>query len=344
MSNNDFLAVASQSGPTVSFFSAGTYEELGTVEVPSEPHELCFDPARRLLYCAITYRSGYYHHNSGRAHEIAVIDPDERRVIDVIDLTPEHAPHGLVLDRDRDVLYTSVEATDSAPGAVLAIDPGSREVLRRTPVAAPGPHWFAVTPDGRHAYAANKEAPYVSVVELDTGQLLDRVPVPGSEGIDISPDGRYVFVATPKGDFSAPAPDDAGIVVIDTAQARIVRTLPTQGVNFPVHTTSQGLVLTGELRMAPPADGAGGLGTQTDGVLNVYSRADADAELLGQVAVGKFPLTVTSSPDGSVAYVANVVSSTVTVVDLAALRPLTTLSVPRRGEPGAHGLAYIPAA
>ncbi|MGP3988397.1 YncE family protein [Streptomyces sp. 3N207] len=344
MSNNDFLAVVSQSGPSVTFFSVGPYRELNRVELPSEPHELCFDPARRMLYCSITYRSGYYHSNAGRAHEIAVIDPDEQRVVDVIDLTPEHAPHGLVLDRDRDVLYTSVEATDSAPGALLALDPVSRKVLRRIPVAAPGPHWFTVTPDGRHAYTANKEAPYVSVVELEAGELLDRIPVPGSEGIDISPDGRYVFVATPKGDFSAAAPADAGIVVIDTARQRIVRTLPTQGVNFPVHTTSQGLVLTGELRMAPPDSAAGGLGTQVNGVLNVYSRPDSDAELLGRVEVGRFPLTVTSSPDGSVAYVANVLSSSVTVVDLPALRPLATLPVSSGGEPGAHGLAYIPAA
>ncbi|MBO8192980.1 YncE family protein [Streptomyces oryzae] len=343
MTNNDSLAVVSQSGPSVTFFSVGSYHELGTVEVPSEPHELCFDPARRLLYCSIAYRSGYYHSNSGRAHEIAVIDPDERRLVEIIDLTPEHAPHGLVLDRDRDVLHISVEATDSAPGAVLALDPDSRKVLRRVPVEAPGPHWFTVTPDGRYAYSANKEAPYVSVVELETGRLLHRIPVPGSEGIDIAPDGSYVFVATPKGDFSAASRGDAGIVVIDTAEQRVVRTLPTQSVNFPVHTTSQGLVLTGELRLAEPEPGTEGLGTQTDGVLNVYSRADPGAELLGQVEVGRFPLTITSSPDGSTAYVANVVSSTVTVVDLPALRPLTTLSVPRAGEPGAHGLAYIPA-
>ncbi|UNZ20836.1 YncE family protein [Streptomyces sp. 891-h] len=344
MANNDLLAVVSQSGPTVSFFSVGTYRELGTVELPSEPHELCFDPARRLLYCSITYRSGYYHGNTGRAHEIAVIDPDEQRVTDVIELSPEHAPHGLVLDRDHDILYTSVEATDSAPGALLALDPGSRKVLRRIPVAAPGPHWFTVTPDGRQAYTTNKEAPYVSVVDLDSGRLLERIPVPGSEGVDISPDGRYVFAATPKADFSGTAPAGAGIAVIDTADHRVVRTLPAEGVTMPVHTTSGGLLLTGELRMTDEAAAAGGLGSQANGVLNVYSRAGSGERLLGQVEVGRFPLTITSSADGSLAYVSNVVSSTVTVVDLAALRPVATLSIPRREEPGAHGLAFVPAA
>ncbi|MEV7616847.1 YncE family protein [Streptomyces sp. NPDC089799] len=351
MQNNenteDLLAVVSQSGPHVTFFSVGSYRELGTVEVPAEPHELCFDPRRRLLYCSITYRSGYYHANTGRAHEIAVIDPDARRVVDVIDLAPDHGPHGLVLDPVRDLLYVSVEATDSAQGALLAVDPGSRKVVRRISVAAPGPHWFTVTPDGRHAYTSNKEAPYVSVVDLETGRLLDRIPVGGGEGIDISPDGRYVFVATPKGDFAPPAADagnaaDVGVAVIDTATGRVVRTLPADGITFPVHTTSQGLVLSGELRMAARPDGGpGALGTQTNGVLNVHG---AGLEPLGRVEVGRFPLTVTSSPDGSLAYVANVLSSTVTVVHLPSLRTVTTLPVRRGGEAGAHGLAYVPAA
>ncbi|MEU5436114.1 hypothetical protein AB0G73_22435 [Streptomyces sp. NPDC020719] len=58
--------------------------------------------------------------------------------------------------------------------------------------------------------------------------------------------------------------------------------------------------------------------------------------------MGAFPLTITSSPDGRLAYVSGVLSSTVTVVDLAALEVVRTLTVERAGEPGAHGLAYLP--
>ncbi|MFC4950215.1 hypothetical protein [Pseudonocardia sp. GCM10023141] len=36
-------------------------------------------------------------------------------------------------------------------------------------------------------------------------------------------------------------------------------------------------------------------------------------------------------------------ASTVTVVDLERVEVLATLPVERRGEPGAHGLAYVPA-
>ena len=97
----DVVAVVSQSGPTVSFFDAVSDRHLGTVETLAEPHELCFDPAHRLLWCANTYRSGYYHANTGRRSELTVLDPDTRQIVEVVDLAPEHGPHGLSLDVAR---------------------------------------------------------------------------------------------------------------------------------------------------------------------------------------------------------------------------------------------------
>lgn len=69
-----------------------------------------------------------------------------------------------------------------------------------------------------------------------------------------------------------------------------------------------------------------------------------EGALVGTVPEGWFPLTVTSSPDGSLGYVSAVLDSTVTVVDLARLEVLDTPRVDRRGAPGAHGLAYLPTA
>ncbi|MBZ6475954.1 YncE family protein [Streptomyces griseocarneus] len=336
----DVLAVVSQSGPTVTFFDAVTHRRLGVLDVPAEPHELCYDPDRRLLYCVSTYVSGYYHAHQGRARQITVIDPDTRTVVDTLDTAPDHAPHGIVLDRARARLYVSVEATDTAPGGVIVYDARTRERLARIPVMADGPHWFAITPDGRRGYSTNKEAPFVSVVDLERDAFDGRIEVPGSEGLDVSPDGRYVYVASPKGDFAAPLAAPPGLRVIEVATGEVVRTLPTEGMVFPVHTTATGAVLAGELRMAREPGGA--LGAQTDGVLTVF--APGTHEVIGQVEVGRFPLTITSSPDGGTGYVANVLSGTVTVVDLERMSVLATLEVDRAGEAGAHGLAYIPAA
>ncbi|MEE1752740.1 YncE family protein [Streptomyces sp. SP18CS02] len=336
----DVLAVVSQSGPTVSFFDAASDRHLGDVEVPAEPHELCFDPARRLLWCTLTYHSGYYHANGGRRTEVAVIDPDTRRIVEVVDLAPAHGPHGLALDPVRGRLYVSVESTDDRSGGVVVLDTETRRPLGRIDTDAPGPHWFAIDPAGRTGCATNKEAPFVSVVDLERGTLTAKVEVPGSEGLAISTDGTHAFVAAPYGNFSG-APEErppTGILVIDTRTASVVDTLPTGDIVLPVHLTSTGKLLAGEVRMAP--DAVSRLGRHAPGRLTVFCARTR--KQLGSLEVGLFPLTIASSPDGRLAYVACVLSSTVDIVDLETLERLARLDIARLDEPGAHGLAYIP--
>lgn len=337
-SPGDLLAVVSQTGPTVTFFDAATHELLEVLPVPPQPHELCYDPDHRLLYCASTYRSGFYNAHQGRSHQITVIDVDTRGIVDTLDTAPDHAPHGLALDRARGRLYASVEATDTEPGGVLVFDTRTHTRVGRISTMAPGPHWFALTPDGRYGYTTNKEAPFVSVIDLARDECIGRIPVTGSEGLAIAPDGRHAYVAAPKADFTAPPSAPTGIHVIDTATHEIIHTLPTKGQVMPVHATSTGLLLAGELRPGTTPPG-GPLGSQLPGVLTVFA-ADTLAPL-GEVEVGQFPLTITSSPDGRLGYVSANLSSTVTVVDLTTLSLLATLEVDRTDISGAHGLAYI---
>ncbi|GES29422.1 YncE family protein [Streptomyces angustmyceticus] len=339
----DVLAVVSQSGPTVSFFDAASDQHVGTVEVLAEPHELCFDPTQRLLWCASAYHSGYYHANSGRRTELTVIDPDTRRIVEVVDLAPEHGPHGLALDAARRRLYVSVEGSADRPGGVVVIDTETRRPLGRIDTDAPGPHWFAIDPAGKTGFATNKEAPFVSVVDLERGVLTGKAEVPGSEGLAVSADGTRAFVASPyAGTVSAPDGERpaTGIRVVDARTASVTDTLFTDNIVMPVHLTSSGKLLAGEMCMT--ADPASGPGRHAPGRLTVFS-ADTRKQL-GTLEVGLFPLTITSSPDGRLAYVACVVSSTVDIVDLETLQVLTRLDIAKRGEPGAHGLAYIPRA
>ncbi|SKU15836.1 Putative surface layer protein [Mycobacteroides abscessus subsp. abscessus] len=51
---------------------------------------------------------------------------------------------------------------------------------------------------------------------------------------------------------------------------------------------------------------------------------------------------MTASPDGRLGYVAGITSSEVDIVDLETWTVLNTLDIAKRGEAGAHGLAYIP--
>ncbi|GAA0588587.1 YncE family protein [Streptomyces crystallinus] len=342
--DGDVLAVVSQSGPTLSFFDAATDRHIDTLDILAEPHEVCFDPTQRLLWCTTTYHSGYYHANGGRRTQLTVVDADTRRIVEVVDLAPEHGPHGLALDTGRSRLYVSVESSADRPGGVVVIDTETRRPLGRIDTDAPGPHWFAIDPSGTTGYATNKEAPFVSVVDLERGVLTAKVEVPGSEGLAVSADGSYAYVASPyAGSFFGPeggGRPETGIKVIEALTASVVDTLPTDGVVLPVHLTSTGRLLVGELRTEP--DPASQLGRQAPGRLTVFS-ADT-RERLGSVEVGLFPLTITSSPDGRIGYVSCVVSSTVHVVDLETMAELSRLDIAKAGEPGAHGLAYVPRA
>jgi DNA-binding beta-propeller fold protein YncE len=223
---------------------------------------------------------------------------------------------------------------------VVVVDLATRRPIGRVDTEAPGPHWFVITPDGTTGYASNKEAPFVSVVDLEKGTLTAKIEVPGSEGLAISPDGTRVFVAAPYGSFATGAGPAPGVRVIDTSAAAVTGVLPVDNVVFPVHVTATGKVLAGELRMVP--DTTSRLGRHSPGRLTVFSATSGDR--LADAEVGLFPLTITSSPDGALGYVACVTSSTVDIIDLASMQRLNRLDIAKRGEPGAHGLAYIPRA
>jgi hypothetical protein len=107
---------------------------------------------------------------------------------------------------------------------------------------------------------------------------------------------------------------------------------------MPVHLTSTGKLLVGEVAVEPePAPGAVRM---APGRLTVFSAGTHEQS--GELEVGLCPLTITSSPDGRIAYVASYASSVVDIVDLETLDRLARLDRPEFGETGAHGLAYIP--
>jgi len=63
---------------TVRFFDAASDQHLGTSTVLAEPHELCFDPTQRLLWCANTYHPVLQRRTPVVAPNSTVIDPDTR--------------------------------------------------------------------------------------------------------------------------------------------------------------------------------------------------------------------------------------------------------------------------
>ncbi|WP_046471401.1 YncE family protein [Allosalinactinospora lopnorensis] len=333
------LAVVTSTGEAVRFFDGLTYESLGDLKVAAQPHEIAVDHEAGVLYVSHTYRSGVYTKPGEKAHEISVVDPFRRELVDVVSLAPEEAPHGLSLDADRGLLYITVEAGPAGGGAVVALDTATRTSARRVGVGARGPHWVAITPDGRKGYATNKADPFVSVLDLTRGVLAGRIPAPyGTEEIAVSRDGRHAYAAgmTLHYDGGDAGPPPAALMVIDTATDEVTGSIPLDLPACPVHVAADGQVLAGLVR----TDDAG---KPADGQLSVF--AGGTLEHRFDAPIGQAPITVRTTPNGDRAFVANLRSGTVNVIDMVSGTPLRVLDIDA-GAPGttqgAHGIAYLP--
>jgi hypothetical protein len=105
-------------------------------------------------------------------------------------------------------------------------------VLGRIGTMAPGPHWFVISPDGMTGYASNKEAPFLTVVDLLDGTPTHRIDVPGDSGLAVSGDGTRVYLAAPYASFGDAKPEAApGIRVIDTTSRSVVAALATDNID-----------------------------------------------------------------------------------------------------------------
>jgi DNA-binding beta-propeller fold protein YncE len=332
------LAVVTSTGAALRFFDGLTYDPLGDLPVLAQPHEIAVDAGAGVLYVSHTYRFGVYTDPGEKAHEISVVDPHERKVVGVVSLAPEVAPHGLALDQDRGLLYATVEAGSAGGGAIAVIDTATRKQVDRIEVGALGPHWFAITRDGAKGYATDKADPFISVIDLAERTLTERIPAPyGTEEVTVSPDGHRAYaagMALHRHDAHASAP--ATLLVIDTAGDRVVAHAPLAAPGCPVHVAADGRVLIG---LAP----TGPAGEPEAGQLTVLS-ADGLAPLV-TAPVGRVPITIRTTPDGDRAFVANLRSGPVHVVDLADGSVDTVLDIDP-GHPdttqGAHGIAYLP--
>ncbi len=89
-----------------------------------------------------------------------MLDLVERKVANVIDLSPYRSPHGVQIDA-RGMLYVTAELDRK----ILVIDSRTGRIVDTIDHEG-SVHWLAVLPDGSKAYVANK-APELFVTVLD---------------------------------------------------------------------------------------------------------------------------------------------------------------------------------
>lgn len=343
----DTLAVVSQSGQTLNLFDLTSGLRTGEVtDLIAEPHELCFDERTGLLYISHTYQHGWYASHGAFVSFISVFDSKTRAVVDTIDISPYLGPHYLQIDKGRDMLYASVEGgiVKESPesGGIVGIDLHTRTVTKRI-ASGHKSHWFVMTPDGSKAYTCNKEAGFISVIDLVAERLLQTIAIPGGcEQPGISRDGSFAF-------FPSPAIGQIGyapcIKVVDTGLDEISHSIPLETGAVTVHVDSQDRLLVGIYRIhvdektSKPIPSYGGV--------SCFQSIGSSYEQIGTVEAGLVPLTITSHPDGNTAYVSNIFSGTLSIVDTNKMSVKKVLDVDteqrkdKAMHQGAHGIALM---
>lgn len=139
--------------------------------------------------------------------------------------------HGLEPPKPGDISCSPTWAQPSADGSsvlvacnksseVVEVDAKTWKLKRRIP-AGPGVYNLAVTTDGK-LIATNKRGPSVSVLDLQSGKELARLPTKRKvvHGAAVSPDNRYAFISV-EGIGSEPGT----VEVIDLQALKTVATI-----------------------------------------------------------------------------------------------------------------------
>lgn len=165
---------------------------------------------------------------------------------------------------------------------------------------------------------ANKSDHTVDLIDLDSGSSLATLTTgTGPHEIAVSPDGSTAIVA----DYGNRAGAGSTLTVIDVPSAKVLRTL-----SLGRHTRPHGLAFLSDNRVAVTAEGSAHLllVDPDSGVIDAIETAQRVSHMVA-IAAGK-------------AFVANIGSGTVTVIDLESGRKLVDIETGA----GAEGIATTP--
>lgn len=287
---------------------------------------------------------------------VHLIDPATNRIVAEIDGIP--VAHGIAAAPDGSRIYVSGEAET----ALKVIDAHTLEIVKSIPLSA-RPNNISITPDGRKVYVGIIAQPgAIDVIDTQRLEKVKTIDVPGGiHNIYVMPDGKHVIAGSIAGrrltvlDTSTDAevwawegeairpmtmstkPDGStdklfiqvsghhGFVVLDwDTRKEVARiTLPDVPPEQRYDSTYNG---------AP----AHGIGVSPDGRTvwstsrmnsHVYVYSLPELALVAGVPTATDPDWIAFTPDSKLAYVANAVSNTVSVIDMETYKEVTQIPV-----------------
>lgn len=301
----DDLLVVNRGADSAMLFESGKNQAAWTFETGSGPHEASASPDGSLTIICV-------YGTQKPNNKLLLIDPKARKIVRTIDLGEFRRPHGAAWMKDNRHVVVTCEMEQ----AVVKVDTTEGKIVQTWRTGQKGSHMLALSPDEKTIYTANVGDASVSVIDVAGDGTKPRAIVKtaaGCEGIGISPDGKFVWTAN-RGAHN--------VSIIDTGTLAVVETIDSPGLPIRVLVSPTGkhaLVTRPEAGLVSVFDATS---RKLIKEIDPKPGAGVDAEPLpteGPSAGKDAPMGVMFSPDGSRAYVCNLASGTVAVIDMATL-------------------------
>ena len=252
--DGEHVALACYGGTSVDIFRTSDLERVASIDLGenARPHGIVWHPNGHIYSTAEGRRSVFWIRNplsdnpetfefsTGKegSHMLAV-SPDGRtawttdlgsRTVTRVDLLTRRAPisvmvgeepEGIALSPDGETLWVSARGSNQA----FALDPQSMEV-RSTVSTGAFPLRIAIRPQGDVAVTSDLQDGGLSVIDLDSAQVVRRIAVSSPEDAEDrfqvtilwSDDGERIYVAETASDT---------VAEVDYATGEVLRRLPT---------------------------------------------------------------------------------------------------------------------
>ncbi len=216
------LLVLSQNEHNLTFIDATNMSVLSTIKTGIGPHEVCVSDDGKFAFV-----SNYGNQKPGNT--ISVVDVEQRKQINLVDLGSLLRPHGMVFKNGK--VYVTAELNR----AIFRYDPVANKVDWLMGHGSSISHMLVVSPDEKKAYTADMLSNTVTMVNIGgppTPAAIKQIPVGTKpEAIEISPDGKEVWVGQN---------DDGHISIINTTTNKVEQTIAIGKLPYRIKFTPDG--------------------------------------------------------------------------------------------------------
>lgn len=246
--------------------------------------------------------SVFYVPNAGDG-TISVVDYEQGKAVDTIQLGTDQASHGIALSLDQKALYAG---TGFDGKTLVAIDTKTKKKIKELAFDE-GVHGIDISPDGQNLYVSlnpglGKTGGKLAIVDTVNLKLKSLVETgQGPAHVAVTADGSQVWTANV---------NDDTISIVDATTAKVIKTVAVGKV-------------PNEVAVTPDSRYAFAANVESNRVSVIDMKT---LQVIQEIEAGDAPHGVTVSPDGKELWVSNNKSNDVTVISTDSFRVLATIS------------------